>query len=120
MGLLQDLDANGLVGLTQALAAVEHSSEGTCNLLRAIASGALDLVPTFSPGQLVSLLSSFSALRYHDEAMYAAVARRASQALDALGPGQQTDLLHALALVVCILPSCFAPTFRVHDHSYPS
>lgn len=92
------------MSLTHALAEVEHNSEGTGKLLRAIAAGALDLVPTFSPGQLVSLLSSFSALRHHDAAMFNAVARRAAASLDALTTKQQADLLHALALLVRLPP----------------
>jgi hypothetical protein len=97
---VQDLDASGLVSLTRSLAVVQHNSEGTGQLLRAVAAGSLDLLPTFSPPQLVSLVASFSALQFYDGAMFGAVAASAALNLDALEPGQQAELLHSLALLV--------------------
>lgn len=88
------------MSLTHALAETEHDSEGTGKLLKAIAAGALDLVPTFSPAQLASLLASFSHLRHYDEPMYRAIARQAAPAVHLLEPQQRSDLLHALAIVV--------------------
>ncbi|CAL8468396.1 g7936 [Coccomyxa elongata] len=95
----KDLDARGLVALTHALAETEHESEGTGKLLAAIAAGALDLVPTFTPGQLVSLLASFSRLHHYNEPMYRAIARQAAPTVSTLQLQQQSDLLHALALM---------------------
>ncbi len=100
--IAQDLDARGLVALTHALAETEHESEGTGRLLAAIAAGALDLVPTFTPGQLVSLLASFSRLHHYNEPMYRAIARQAAPTVSTLQLQQQSDLLHALALMVRI------------------
>lgn len=92
------------MSLTHGLAETEHDSEGTGKLLKAIAAGALDLVPTMSPDQLASLLASFSHLRFYDEPMYRAISRHAMPALHALEPQQRADLLHALAIVVRSAP----------------
>ncbi len=101
--IAQDLDAKGLVALTHALAETEHESEGTGKLLAAIAAGALDLVPTFTPGQLVSLLASFSRLHHYNEPMYRAIARQAAPTVSSLQLQQQSDLLHALAVMVRVI-----------------
>lgn len=98
---VQDLDASGLVSLTTALSTADHASEKSGALLKAIAAGALDLIPSFAPRQLVSLLAAFSRLRHYDEALYRAVARHvAAKGLDALAPQQQANLLLALARMV--------------------
>ena len=101
---MQDLDAGGLVSLTSALSAAEHESEKSGALLKAIAAGALDLIPSFAPGQAASLLASFSALRHYDERMYAAVARHLAGArVLQLQPQEQAGLLLALARMVRLL-----------------
>ena len=98
---MQDLDAGGLVSLTSALSAAEHESEKSGALLKAIAAGALDLIPSFAPGQAASLLASFSALRHYDERMYAAVSRHlAGPRVLQLQPQEQAGLLLALARMV--------------------
>lgn len=97
------MDAAGVVALTHALSVAEHHSAGTEALLKAIAAGSLDLVPTFAPAQLVSLASSFAALRFHDEGVFAAIARQAAPVVAELTPQQRADLLLAFALLVrCI------------------
>ena len=97
----QDLDASGLVSLTNALSAADHESEKSAVLLKAIAAGALDLIPSFAPGQAVSLLSSFACLRHYDEPLYRAVARHVlAQGLQRLQPQQQANLLLSLARMV--------------------
>lgn len=77
-----------------------HHSGGTEALLKAIAAGCLDLVPTFAPPQLVSLASSFATLRFHDEGVFNAIARQALPAVHDLTPQQRADLLLAYALLV--------------------
>ena len=97
----QDLDAGGLVSLTSALSAAEHESEKSGALLKAIAAGALDLIPSFAPGQAAALLASFSALRHYDEAMYRAVSGHlAGPGVLQLQPQEQAGLLLALARMV--------------------
>ncbi|CAL5221212.1 g3361 [Coccomyxa viridis] len=94
----KDLDASGLVSLTNALSMADHESEKSAVLLKAIAAGALDLIPSFAPGQAVSLLSSFSCLRHYDEPLYRAVSRHLlAQGLQQLQPRQQANLLLSLA-----------------------
>lgn len=98
---MQDLDASGLVSLTNALSLADHASEKSAVLLKAIAAGALDLIPSFAPGQAVALLSSFSCLRHYDEPLYRAVARHLlAQGLQQLQPQQQANLLLSLARMV--------------------
>ena len=98
---VQDLDASGLVSLTNALSMADHESEKSAVLLKAIAAGALDLIPSFAPGQAVSLLSSFSCLRHYDEPLYRAVSRHLlAQGLQQLQPRQQANLLLSLARMV--------------------
>ncbi len=59
------------------------------------------MLPSFAPGQAVSLLSSFSQLRHYDELLYRAIACHALAAgLDQLAPQQQADLLLAFARMV--------------------
>ena len=107
---MQDLDAGGLVSLTTALSMADHESEKSAVLLKAIAAGALDLIPSFAPGQAVSLLSSFSCLRHYDEPLYRAVARHLlAQGLHKLQPRQQANLLLSLARMVRCRP--FHPRF---------
>ena len=101
---VQDLDAGGLVSLTSALSAAEHESEKSGALLKAIAAGALDLIPSFAPGQAAALLASFSALRHYDEAMFRAVSRHlAGPGVLQLQPQEQAGLLLALARMVRLL-----------------
>ena len=107
---MQDLDAGGLVSLTNALSMADHESEKSAVLLKAIAAGALDLIPSFAPAQAVSLLSSFSCLRHYDEPLYRAVARHLlAQGLQKLQPRQQANLLLSLARMVRCRP--FHPRF---------
>ena len=98
---MQDLDASGLVSLTNALSVADHESEKSAVLLKAIAAGALDLIPSFAPGQAVSLLSSFSCLRHYDEPLYRAGSRPLlAPGLQQLQPRQQANLLLSLARMV--------------------
>ena len=68
--------------------------------VQAIAAGALDLVPTFAPAQLVSLAASFGTLHFAHGPLYAAIARQALPGVAALSPQQRADLLLAYAVLV--------------------
>ena len=71
--------------------------------LQAIAAGALDLVPTFAPSQLVCLAASFGTLHFAHGPLYAAIARQALPGVAALSPQQRADLLLAYAVLVRFL-----------------
>ena len=118
---MQDLGAAGLVSLTNALSIADHESEKSAVLLKAIAAGSLDLIPSFTSGQAVSLLYSFSHLRHYDEPLYRAVSRHVlRQGLEKLQPQQQACLLLSLARMVRFCTCLEVPRSRSNSHLYDS